>query len=200
MTGEAVGRMIGVGRALGSRLVTNDDLAERLDTNDAWIVERTGIKQRYFTADDEDCATLAISAAKQALGHAGVDGDTVDLVLCATSTAPESMPSVACLIGESIGAPGVGAFDLAAACTGFSYGASVAASMLQTGAANRILLVGADAFTEIVDGEDRSTAVLFGDGAGAVVLDRGDGESGFVDHILGAAAKSSSLPPGSFPN
>ena len=151
MTGGAVGRMIGVGRALGSRLVTNDDLAEHLDTNDDWIVERTGIKQRYFTADDEDCATLAISAAKQALEHAGIDGDTVDLVLCATSTAPESMPSVACLIGESIGAPGVGAFDLAAACTGFSYGASVASSMLQTGAAYRILLVGADSFTEIFD-------------------------------------------------
>ncbi len=186
MTGGAVGRMIGVGRALGSRLVTNDDLAERLDTNDDWIVERTGIKQRYFVSEDEDCATLAISAAKQALGNAGVDGDTVDLVLCATSTAPESMPSVACLIGESIGAPGVGAFDLAAACTGFSYGASVASSMLATGAANRVLLVGADVFTEIVDQKDRATAVLFGDGAGAVVLDRGDGSSGFVDHVLGA--------------
>ncbi|MGH9902474.1 MAG: 3-oxoacyl-ACP synthase, partial [Pyrinomonadaceae bacterium] len=116
MTGGAAGRIIGVGRALGSRLVTNDDLAERLDTNDDWIVERTGIKQRYFVAEDEDCATLAISAARQALEHADVSGDSVDLVLCATSTAPESMPSVACLVGDAIGAPGVGAFDVAAAC------------------------------------------------------------------------------------
>lgn len=193
MSGGAVGRMVGVGRALGSRLVTNHDLAERLDTNDEWIVERTGIKQRYFVAEGEDCATLAIDAARRALAHAGASGDSVDLVVCATSTAPESMPSVACLVGEAIGAPGVGAFDVAAACTGFSYGASVASSMLATGAADRVLLVGADAFTEIVDGGDRATAVLFGDGAGAVVLDRGDGESGFVDHVLGADGRMAPL-------
>lgn len=193
MNGRAVGRMVGVGRALGSRLVTNDDLAEHLDTDDAWIVERTGIKQRYFVAEDEDCATLAISAAKHALDHAGVPGDSVDLVVCATSTAPESMPSVACLVGEAIGAAGVGAFDVAAACTGFSYGASVASSMLATGAAKRVLLVGADVFTKIVDQGDRATAVLFGDGAGAVVLDRGDGSSGFLDHILGADGRMAPL-------
>ena len=177
---------MGVGRALGSRLMTNDDLAGYLDTDDAWIVERTGIRQRYFVAEGENCATLATAAAREALEHAGVGGDTVDLVICATSTAPESMPSVACLVGEAVGAAGVGAFDVAAACTGFSYGASVASSMLQTGAANRILLIGADVFTEIVDANDRATAVLFGDGAGAVVLDKDDSSSGFVDHILGA--------------
>ena len=193
MTGGAVGRMIGVGRALGSRLMTNDDLAGYLDTDDAWIVERTGIRERYFVTEDEDCATLAISAARQALEHAGVPGDSVDLVVCATSTAPESMPSVACLVGDAIGAPGVGAFDVAAACTGFSYGASVASSMLGTGAASRVLLIGADAFTKIVDQKDRATAVLFGDGAGAVVLDRGDGDSGFVDHVLGADGRMAPL-------
>jgi 3-oxoacyl-[acyl-carrier-protein] synthase III len=193
MNDQAVGRIIGAGRALGSRCVTNDDLAEHLDTNDAWITERTGIKQRHFVSEDEDCATLSIASAKAALEHAGVGGETVDLVICATSTAPESMPSVACLIGEAVGAAGVGAFDVAAACTGFSYGASVASSMLQAGAANRVLLVGADAFTKIVDQNDRATAVLFGDGAGAVVLDRGDGSSGFVDHLLGADGRMAPL-------
>jgi len=103
------------------------------------------------------------------------------------------MPSVACLVGEAIGAPGVGAFDLAAACTGYSYAASVAHSMLESGAARRVLLIGADAMTKIVDQQDRSTAVLFGDGAGAMVLEKGDGGSGFVDHVLGADGRMAPL-------
>ena len=190
---SVAGKIVGVGRALGGRVVTNRDLTELLDTDDAWIVERTGIKERRFVADGEDCATLAADAAKNALTHAGLSGDSVDLILCATSTAPESMPSVACLVGEAIGAPGVGAFDLAAACTGYSYAASVAHSMLESGAARRVLLIGADAMTKIVDQQDRSTAVLFGDGAGAVVLEKGDGESGFVDHVLGADGRMAPL-------
>jgi len=190
---SVAGKIVGVGRALGGRLVTNEDLTEVLDTDDAWIVDRTGIKERRFVADGEDCATLAADAAKNALTHAGLSGDSVDLILCATSTAPESMPSVACLVGEAIGAPGVGAFDLAAACTGYSYAASVAHSMLESGAARRVLLIGADAMTKIVDQQDRSTAVLFGDGAGAVVLDKGDGESGYVDHVLGADGRMAPL-------
>ncbi len=190
---SVAGKIVGVGRALGGRVVTNQDLTELLDTDDAWIVERTGIKERRFVADGEDCATLAADAAKNALTHAGLSGDSVDLILCATSTAPESMPSVACLVGEAIGAPGVGAFDLAAACTGYSYAASVAHSMLESGAARRVLLICADAMTKIVDQQDRSTAVLFGDGAGAVVLEKGDGESGFVDHVLGADGRMAPL-------
>jgi len=192
-TAGAAGRISGVGRALGSRLVTNHDFEKSMQTTDDWIVERTGIKQRYFVAEDEDCVTLATEASKSALEHAGLDGGRIDLILCATSTSPESMPSVACLVGEEVGARGVGAMDLAAACAGFSYGASVAASMLASGAAERALLIGADAMTRIVDGADRSTAVLFGDGAGAVVLERGDGSSGFVDHILGADGKMAPL-------
>ena len=175
---DAAGKIIGVGRALGSRVVTNRDLAEVLDTDEAWVVERTGIKERHFAADDEDCATLAVSASKAALEHAGLQADTIDLIVCATSTAPESMPSAACLVGEAIGATGVGAFDVSAACTGYSYAASVAHSMLKSGAARRVLLIGADAMTRIVDQRDRSTAVIFADGAGAVVLDRGSGEGG----------------------
>ncbi len=186
MSGSPVGKILGVGRALGGRVVTNHDLESTLDTSDEWVTARTGIKERHFIAEGEDCATLAIEASKAALEHAGIAGDSVDLILCATSTGPESMPSVACLVGEAIGAPAVGAMDLSAACAGYAYAAAVAGSMLQSSAAERVLLIGADAMTTIVDENDRSTAVLFADGAGAVVLERGDGDSGFVDHILGA--------------
>ncbi|HEX6709681.1 MAG TPA: beta-ketoacyl-ACP synthase III [Rubrobacter sp.] len=193
MSGALAGRIVGVGRALGSRVVTNADLESVLDTTDEWISTRTGIKERHFVGEGENAATLAVEASKRALEHAGVEGESVDLVICGTSTAPESMPSVACLVGEEIGCPGAGAMDLAAACAGFSYAASVASCMINSGAASRILLIGADAMSTIVDQNDRSTAVLFGDGAGAVVLDAGDGESGFVDHILGADGRGAPL-------
>lgn len=193
MSGEAVGRIVGVGRALGGRVVTNQDLEKAMDTTDDWIVERTGIRERRFVAEGEDCATLAIAASKEALSDAGLEGGDLDLILCATSTGPESMPSVACLVGDAIGAPGIGAMDLAAACAGYAYAASVADSMLRSGVANRVLLIGADAMTAVVDANERSTAVLFGDGAGAVVLERGDGDSGFVDHILGADGRMAPL-------
>jgi 3-oxoacyl-[acyl-carrier-protein] synthase-3 len=193
VNGRPGGKIVGVGRALGSRVVTNRDLEATLDTTEDWISTRTGISERRFVGEDEDCSTLAIEASKKALEHAGVAGDSVDLIVCATSTAPESMPSVACLVGEGIGAPGVGAMDLAAACTGFSYAASVADSMLASGAARRVLLIGADAMSTIVDQKDRSTAVLFGDGAGAVILDASEDSSGFVDHILGADGSMATL-------
>ena len=193
MNGRPVGKIVGVGRALGSRVVSNADLEDALDTTDEWISTRTGIKERRFVGEGESCATLAVEASKKALEHAGVEPESIDLVVCGTSTAPESMPSVACLIGEEIGVPGVGAMDLAAACAGFSYAATVAASMLHSGAAGRVLLVGADAMSTIVDQTDRSTAVLFGDGAGAAILDAGDGASGFVDHILGADGRGAPL-------
>jgi 3-oxoacyl-[acyl-carrier-protein] synthase III len=193
VNGRAGGKIVGVGRALGSRVVTNRDLEATLDTTEDWISTRTGISERRFVGEDEDCSTLAIEASKKALEHAGVAGDSVDLIVCATSTAPESMPSVACLVGEGIGARGVGAMDLAAACTGFSYAASVADSMLASGAARRVLLIGADAMSTIVDQKDRSTAVLFGDGAGAVILDASEDSSGFVDHILGADGSMATL-------
>jgi 3-oxoacyl-[acyl-carrier-protein] synthase-3 len=193
LNGGAAGRIVGVGRALGGRTVTNSDLEGVLDTTDEWISGRTGIKTRHFVAEGENAATLAVEASGKALEHAGVDGGSVDLIICGTSTAPESMPSVACLVGEEIGAPGAGAMDLAAACAGFSYAASVASSMLRSGAAGRILLIGSDAMSTIVDPGDRSTAVLFGDGAGAVILDAGKGDSGFVDHILGADGRGATL-------
>jgi 3-oxoacyl-[acyl-carrier-protein] synthase III len=189
----AFGRIVGVGRALGGRIVTNSDLEAVLDTTDEWISTRTGIRARHFVAEGENAATLAVEASKKALQHAGVDGGSVDLIICGTSTAPESMPSVACLVGEEIGAPGAGAMDLAAACAGFSYAASVASAMIRSGASGRVLLIGSDAMSTIVDPDDRSTAVLFGDGAGAVVLDAGEEDSGFVDHILGADGRGAPL-------
>jgi 3-oxoacyl-[acyl-carrier-protein] synthase-3 len=193
MNGGPFGKIVGVGRAVGSRVVTNKDLEGVLDTTDDWISTRTGIRERRFVGEDETCATLAVQAARNAVEHAGIDGGTIDLVVCGTSTAPESMPSVACLVGESVGAAGVGALDLAAACSGFSYAASVATAMIGSGQAGRVLLIGADAMSTVVDQNDRSTAVLFGDGAGAVILDAGDGESGFVDHILGADGRGAPL-------
>ena len=193
MNGRPVGKIVGVGRALGGQVVTNRDLERTLDTTDEWISTRTGIRERRFVGEGEDCATLAIQASTKALEHAGREGDSLDLIVCATSTAPESMPSVACLVGEAIGAPGVGAFDLAAACAGFSYAASVADSMLESAAASRVLLIGADAMSTIVDQNDRSTAILFGDGAGAVILAPSEDESGFVDHILGADGRMAPL-------
>jgi 3-oxoacyl-[acyl-carrier-protein] synthase-3 len=183
---EAVGKIVGVGRTLGGRVVTNHDLAQVLDTDDAWIVARTGIRERRFVEEGEDCVTLATEASKEAIKRSGLNGDAIDLVICATTTAPESSPSVACLLSDAVGARGAGAIDISAGCSGFCYAASVASSMLFSGAASRILLVGAEALTNIVDPEDRSTGVLFGDGAGAMVLERGDGTSGFVDHILGS--------------
>ena len=193
MNGGAFGRIVGVGRALGGRIVTNSDLEAVLDTTDEWISTRTGIRARHFVAEGENAATLAVEASKKALQHAGIDGGSVDLIICGTSTAPESMPSVACLVGEEIGAPGAGAMDLAAACAGFSYAASVASAMIRSGASGRVLLIGSDAMSTIVDPDDRSTAVLFGDGAGAVVLDAGEEDSGFVDHILGADGRGAPL-------
>jgi 3-oxoacyl-[acyl-carrier-protein] synthase III len=184
--GKAVGKIVGVGRALGGRVVTNHDLAKVVDTDDAWVAARTGIRERRFVREGEDCVTLATEASREALQHSGLSGHSIDLVICATTTAPESSPSVACQVSDAVGARGAGAIDLSAGCTGFCYAASVASSMLSSGVASHVLLLGAEVLTTIVDPQDRSTSVLFGDGAGAVVLESGDGASGFVDHVLGS--------------
>jgi len=184
--GERVGKIIGVGRALGQRVITNYQLAPTIGVDDAWIVGRTGVRERRFVQEGEDCVTLAIKASKEALKQSGLPGGSIDLILCATTTAPEAMPSVACLVSSAVGARGAGAMDISAACAGFCYAASVACSMLSSGAASRVLLIGAEAMSTILDPNDLSTSMLFGDGAGAVILERGDGTSGFVDHILGS--------------
>lgn len=160
----------GSGSALPRRLVTNADLAQELDTSDEWIVERTGISQRYIADESETTSSLAIEAARKALDAAGIDGKTIDLIVLATATPDQTFPATATKVQAALGANGGIAFDVAAVCSGFLYGLGVADSMLRTVMAKRALVIGAETFSRILDWEDRGTCVLFGDGAGAFVL------------------------------
>lgn len=168
--------ILGTGFAVPEREITNDALAARLDTSDAWIVSRTGIRTRRVLGD-ADIATshLATAAARAALARAGLAPDAVDLLIVATASPDYPIPSTACLVQAELGSRPIPAFDLNAACSGFVYGLALANQALATGAARYVLLVGADSLTRHIDWDDRATAVLFGDGAGAVVLGRGAG-------------------------
>jgi 3-oxoacyl-[acyl-carrier-protein] synthase-3 len=163
--------LIGTGSALPARCVTNAELAERVDTSDEWIVERTGIRQRYIAGEGETTSSLAIAAARNALDAAGLQGGQIDLIVLATATPDQTFPATATIVQQAIGANGGIAFDLAAVCSGFVYALGVADSMLRTGMAQRALVIGAETFSRILDWNDRTTCVLFGDGAGAVVLE-----------------------------
>ena len=163
-------RVIGCGAALPDNIVTNDDLAKRMDTSDEWIRERTGIRQRHIAAPDEKTSDLALRAAREALLDAAIDAGEVDLVIVATTTPDQSFPSVATMVQARLGMSRGAAFDVQAVCSGFIYGLSVADSMIRTGAARTVLLIGAETMSRLLDWEDRTTAVLFGDGAGAIVL------------------------------
>lgn len=159
----------GWGAALPERRVTNEDLAATLDTSDDWISARTGIRERRVSGPDESTGPLALAAARRALARAGLRGDQIDLVVVCTTTPDQPMPSTAAQVAAAIGSS-AGAFDLNAACAGFVYGLVVVGSMIEAGTARRVLLVGADTLTRTVDWTDRGTAVLFGDGAAALVL------------------------------
>ncbi len=174
-------RVIGWGKALGEKLVTNDDLAMTLDTSDEWITERTGIRQRYIGGS---VATLGTQAAERALEVAGLTGADIDMVLLATTTSDQIVPSTAVVIQAALGVTG-GALDLNAACSGFAYGMVVANGLLATGM-KRIVLIGAEQLSTITDFSDRSTAVLFGDGAGAVVLEATQGPGDLLSSVLGS--------------
>lgn len=168
-------RILGTGGHLPERRVTNDDLAAELardgvETSDAWIVERTGIRARHFAAPDEAASDLALPAARAALAAAGVAAEDIDLIIVATSTPDMVFPSTAAILQHKLGVHGCAAFDVQAVCSGFVYALSVADSMIKTGAANKALVIGAEVFSRILDFKDRTTCVLFGDGAGAVVL------------------------------
>lgn len=168
-------RILGTGSYLPGDRVTNQALAERLaadgiETSDDWIVERTGIRARHFAAPNETSSDLAFPAAQAALQAAGITADEIDLIIVATSTPDMVFPSSACLLQKKLGAFGGAAFDVQAVCSGFVYALSVADSMIKSGAANKALVVGAEVFSRILDFKDRTTCVLFGDGAGAVVL------------------------------
>ena len=164
----------GSGSALPARAVTNADLADRVETSDEWIVERTGIRQRYIAGEGETTASLATDAARRALEAAGIDAKAIDLIVLATATPDQTFPASATIVQHNLGCNGGIAFDVAAVCSGFLYAMATADSMLRTGMAKRALVIGAETFSRILDWEDRTTCVLFGDGAGAIVLEAQD--------------------------
>ena len=172
-------RITGTGSYLPPRRLTNDDLAAQLavdgiETSDQWIVERTGIRARHFAAADVGSSDLALQAARRALEAADVDAAHIDLIIVATSTPDMVFPSTACLVQQKLGVAGCAAFDVQAVCSGFVYALTVADSMIRTGVATKALVIGAEVFSRILDFKDRGTCVLFGDGAGAVVLEASD--------------------------
>lgn len=166
--------LAGTGSALPRTRVSNAELAERVDTSDEWIVERTGIRFRHIAEADETTATLGADAAKQALAAAGLEPSDIGLIIVATATPDNTFPASATKVQALLGTPDCIAFDVAAVCSGFLYAVSVADSMLRTGTARHALVIGSETFSRILDWEDRTTCVLFGDGAGAVVLSAKD--------------------------
>ena len=163
--------MTGVGAYLPEKIITNDDLAQWVDTSDEWIKQRTGIAQRHMVADGELTSDLAINAANEALNHAGVTATDIDLIVVATTTPDDTFPSTATKVQHKLGANNAFAFDVQAVCAGFVYALSVAESMMIAQKAKKALVIGAESFTKLLDWNDRGTCVLFGDGAGAVVLE-----------------------------
>nr|WP_137677943.1 beta-ketoacyl-ACP synthase III [Parerythrobacter lutipelagi] len=164
----------GSGSALPQQVVTNADLADRVETSDEWIVERTGIRQRYIAGEGETTSTLATEAARNALAAADIDPASIDLIILATATPDHTFPATATQVQKALGCRGGIAFDVHAVCSGFLYALGTADSMLRTGMAKRAVVIGAETFSRILDWEDRTTCVLFGDGAGAIVLEAED--------------------------
>jgi 3-oxoacyl-[acyl-carrier-protein] synthase-3 len=169
-------RIIGSGAFLPKTILTNDDLAKKVDTSDAWIRERTGIRQRHIVAEGEKTSDLAVEAARQALLDAGIDANELDLIIVATTTPDRTFPSTATMVQARLGMNHGAAFDVQAVCSGFIYGLSVADSFIKSGQAKTVLLIGAESMSRLLDWTDRTTCVLFGDGAGAVVLAAAEGK------------------------
>ena len=167
---KTISQLAGCGSYLPQNVVTNDDLAKKVDTSDEWIIARTGIKQRHFVADDEFTSDIAIEASKRALEHAGVDGADIDLIVVGTTTPDRTFPATAVRLQKELGCRSGAAFDVQAVCSGFIYALSIVDSLIQTGQAKTALVVGADTLSRLLNWEDRTTCVLFGDGAGAVVV------------------------------
>ncbi len=165
----------GCGTYLPEQVVTNLDMASRVDTSDEWIQQRTGIRERRIAAEGEKTSDLAIAAAEQALSSAGIEGSEIDLVVLATATPDDTFPATATRVQQAIGMRGGAAFDIQAVCSGFVYALNVADNFIRVGQARNILVIGAETFSRILDWNDRTTCVLFGDGAGAVVLSAAEG-------------------------
>jgi len=176
--------ILGSGSYLPSRRVTNDELSRTVDTTDEWIVQRTGIRARHIAADKEVTSDLALAAARAALAAAGVDAQSIDLIVLATSTPDNTFPASAVAVQAGLGITQGAAFDLQAVCSGFVYALSVADGLLRTGAHKRALVIGAETFSRILDWTDRGTCVLFGDGAGAVVIEAREQPGGRDDRGL----------------
>lgn len=171
----------GIGSYLPKRVVTNQDLEKQVETSHEWIVQRTGIEQRHLADDSETTSVLGIKAAEAALADAGLKAEDIDLIVCATSTPDHTFPSTATMIQNGLGITHGAAFDLQAVCTGFVYAVATADKFLQSGSHKRALVIGAETFSRILDWNDRTTCVLFGDGAGAIVLEAQEGEGTSAD-------------------
>ena len=185
--------IVGWGKYVPRRVLTNDDLAQLVDTSDEWIRTRTGIVERRVAEDEETTATMAVQAAQQALEVARLSPAQLDLIIVATATPDHLFPATACLVQDALGATHAAAFDLAAGCTGFVYGLAIAADLIAAGAYRIALVIGAETLSRIVDWTDRETCVLFGDGAGAVVLQAGEDEGGVLASVLGADGSGGGL-------
>ncbi|GAX90403.1 beta-ketoacyl-ACP synthase III [Effusibacillus lacus] len=185
MNGIRVG-ILGTGSALPQRVLTNADLEKMVDTSDEWIVSRTGIRERRIADENTAASDLSVEAANKALEDSGISPDDIDLIICATVTPDFMFPATACLVQDRLGIKKTGAFDLSAGCSGFLYGLSCAVSMIQAGVAKNALVIGVDTLSKITDYTDRNTCVLFGDGAGAVVLGQVPEGRGFLGFDLGA--------------
>lgn len=185
-------RIIGTGSYFPEQIRTNSDLESMVETTDEWILERTGIRERRVMGEHETVATMSTEAAKKAIEAAGIDKNTIDMIVLATTSASRALPSAACEVQRELDIPGIPAFDIAAACAGFCYALSIADQYIKGGMAKRVLVIGADALTQLVSPEDRSMVILFGDGAGAVLLEASE-QPGILSTHIHADGKYSEL-------
>ncbi len=184
----------GWGKYVPTKVITNDDLSRTVDTSDEWIVTRTGIRERRIVASPkETTATMSIAAAKDALEMAGIAPGELDLIIVATATPEYSFPATACVVQDALGAENAGAFDLSAGCSGFMYGLAMGSQAIASGAQNRVLVIGAETLSRIINWHDRETCVLFGDGAGAVVLEGGEEPGGVLATVIRADGSGGDL-------
>lgn len=185
-------RIIGTGSYFPSQVRTNADLETMVETTDEWIIERTGIKERRIIADNETVATMGAQAALKAIEAAGIEKESIDMIVMATTSAARALPSAACEVQRELDIPGIPAFDVAAACAGFCYALSIADQYVKSGMAKRVLVIGADCLSRLMSPEDRSMVILFGDAAGAVILEASE-EPGILSTHIHADGKYSEL-------
>ena len=178
-------RITGTGSSLPGKILTNQDLERMVETSDEWITSRTGIKERRIAVEGEHTSTFAVEAARRALDMAGVKAEELDLIILGTVTPDFPFPATACIVQHEIGASNAAAFDLSAACSGFIFGLSIADKYIRTGEAKKVLVIGAEVLSRVVDWTDRNTCILFGDGSGAAVVEATDGDNGLLStHIF----------------